>query len=130
MSEVSATRRSVMKGAAGTAALMATGFAATAGASSASAGPAWRVPYPGLQGNVGTYGMGYGPNSSRAYPVAYYRGSVKNIQRRLGQTQDGYIGPATDRAIRSFQRSHGLASDGIVGRATAAKMGMRWIYSE
>lgn len=123
------TRRTAMKGVAVVGAAVA---AVTAGASTASAaGPSWSLPYPRVHMGVGVYGQGYGPsNPKNAYTVAYYRGSVKNIQRRLGLAQDGYIGPATDRAIRNFQRSNRLTVDGIPGAATLHKMGMRLIVGE
>jgi peptidoglycan hydrolase-like protein with peptidoglycan-binding domain len=50
--------------------------------------------------------------------------SVKAIQRALGVTADGVIGPRTRRAIKRFQRTHGLKADGIAGPATLAALGL------
>jgi peptidoglycan hydrolase-like protein with peptidoglycan-binding domain len=49
---------------------------------------------------------------------------VKAIQRALGVTADGVIGPRTRRAIKRFQRTHGLKADGIAGPATLAALGL------
>ncbi|MGD0979954.1 MAG: peptidoglycan-binding protein [Solirubrobacteraceae bacterium] len=45
-------------------------------------------------------------------------GSVESVQRMLGVTVDGEIGPATAVAIRHFQAAHGLAANGIVDQTT------------
>jgi peptidoglycan hydrolase-like protein with peptidoglycan-binding domain len=50
--------------------------------------------------------------------------STAAIQRALGVTADGVMGPQTRRAVRRFQRAHGLAVDGIVGPATLAALGL------
>jgi peptidoglycan hydrolase-like protein with peptidoglycan-binding domain len=50
--------------------------------------------------------------------------SVKAVQRALGVTADGVIGPRTRRAIKRFQRTHGLTPDGIAGPATLAALGL------
>jgi peptidoglycan hydrolase-like protein with peptidoglycan-binding domain len=49
-------------------------------------------------------------------------GSVASVQRLLGVTVDGVLGPQTGAAIRSFQAKHGLTVDGIVGPATSAAL--------
>jgi peptidoglycan hydrolase-like protein with peptidoglycan-binding domain len=55
---------------------------------------------------------------------AVLTGSVASVQRMLGVTADGVLGPQTAAAIRSFQAAHGLTADGIVGPATwSALMG-------
>lgn len=45
---------------------------------------------------------------------------VKEIQRKLGLTQDGNFGPKTEAAVRAFQRSKDAVPDGIVGPRTWA----------
>ncbi len=49
-------------------------------------------------------------------------GGVKAIQRALGVTADGVMGPQTRKAIRRFQRTHGLTPDGIAGPLTRAAL--------
>ena len=49
---------------------------------------------------------------------------VVALQRALGVSADGVIGPVTRRAIRNYQRNHGLAVDGIAGPATLASLGI------
>jgi peptidoglycan hydrolase-like protein with peptidoglycan-binding domain len=49
---------------------------------------------------------------------------VAALQRALGVSADGVIGPITRRAIRNYQRNHGLAVDGIAGPATLASLGV------
>lgn len=47
---------------------------------------------------------------------------VRVVQRRLGITDDGDFGPATERAVRAFQSRKGLATDGVVGPNTWAAL--------
>ena len=49
---------------------------------------------------------------------------VAALQRALGVSADGVIGPITRRAIRNYQRNHGLAVDGIAGPATLSSLGI------
>jgi peptidoglycan hydrolase-like protein with peptidoglycan-binding domain len=59
--------------------------------------------------------------SATAAPKAYGKviyGSVESVQRMLGVTVDGEIGPATAAAIRHFQAAHGLTANGIVDQTT------------
>ena len=49
---------------------------------------------------------------------------VAALQRALGVSADGVIGPITRRAIRNYQRNHGLVVDGIAGPATLASLGV------
>ena len=49
---------------------------------------------------------------------------VVALQRALGVSADGVIGPVTRRAIRNYQRNHGLAVDGIAGPATLSSLGI------
>jgi lysozyme family protein len=46
------------------------------------------------------------------------------VQRALGISADGIVGPQTRRAIRRFQRANGLVVDGIVGPQTLAALGL------
>ena len=50
--------------------------------------------------------------------------TVVALQRALGVSADGVVGPVTRRAIRNYQRNHGLAVDGIAGPATLASLGI------
>ena len=50
--------------------------------------------------------------------------TVVALQRALGVSADGVIGPVTRRAIRNYQRNHGLAVDGIAGPATLSSLGI------
>jgi peptidoglycan hydrolase-like protein with peptidoglycan-binding domain len=49
---------------------------------------------------------------------------VVALQRALGVSADGVIGPVTRRAVRNYQRNQGLAVDGIAGPATLASLGI------
>ena len=50
--------------------------------------------------------------------------TVVAVQRALGVSADGVIGPITRRAIRNYQRNHGLVVDGIAGPATLGSLGI------
>lgn len=43
---------------------------------------------------------------------------VKEVQEKIGVTQDGDFGSITEAALRAFQRDHNLVPDGIVGPKT------------
>jgi peptidoglycan hydrolase-like protein with peptidoglycan-binding domain len=45
-------------------------------------------------------------------------GSVASVQRMLGLTADGVLGPGTGAAIRQFQTAHGLTANGVVDETT------------
>lgn len=47
---------------------------------------------------------------------------VKDVQRAVGVTVDGYFGPGTKNAVQAFQRKHGLSADGVVGPDTWARV--------
>ena len=50
--------------------------------------------------------------------------TVVALQRALGVSADGVIGPVTRRAIRNYQRNQGLVVDGIAGPATLSRLGL------
>jgi hypothetical protein len=50
--------------------------------------------------------------------------TVVALQRALGVTADGVIGPVTRRAIRNYQRNQGLTVDGIAGPQTLSHLGI------
>lgn len=55
-------------------------------------------------------------------PAAGY--DVKAVQRKLGITADGVVGPQTRRAVKRFQKRNGLTVDGVVGPQTLAALGL------
>jgi peptidoglycan hydrolase-like protein with peptidoglycan-binding domain len=55
--------------------------------------------------------------AAQSYGKVIY-GSIDSVQRMLGVTVDGHIGPATGNAIRQFQTAHGLTANGIVDQTT------------
>jgi peptidoglycan hydrolase-like protein with peptidoglycan-binding domain len=50
--------------------------------------------------------------------------TVVALQKALGVSADGIIGPVTRRAIRNYQRNQGLAVDGIAGPQTLSHLGI------
>ena len=55
--------------------------------------------------------------TAKSYGEVTY-GTVASVQRMLGLSADGVVGPATGAAIRQFQASHGLTVNGIVDATT------------
>jgi peptidoglycan hydrolase-like protein with peptidoglycan-binding domain len=49
---------------------------------------------------------------------------VAALQRALGVSADGVLGPQTERALRRYQRRHGLTVDGIAGPQTRTRLGL------
>jgi peptidoglycan hydrolase-like protein with peptidoglycan-binding domain len=49
---------------------------------------------------------------------------MKQVQAKVGVTQDGQNGPTTKNAIIAWQRAHGLTADGLAGPATFSAMGI------
>lgn len=47
---------------------------------------------------------------------------VRELQRFLKVTVDGYFGPKTEAAVKVYQRENGLTVDGVVGPVTRSKM--------
>jgi peptidoglycan hydrolase-like protein with peptidoglycan-binding domain len=62
-----------------------------------------------------------GPPTTRS---ATSGSTVVALQRALGVSADGVIGPVTRRAIRNYQRNQGLQVDGVAGPATLASLGI------
>lgn len=123
------TRRAALKGALGVGVL---GALSIGGANSAFAASHLGYPYVLLKvvsarpGHVVMDYYYYGKTlSTNASTRSYQIDSIRNIQRRLGLTQDGVFGSKTDSAVRAFQRSKGLVVDGCVGESTVRAMGMR-----
>jgi peptidoglycan hydrolase-like protein with peptidoglycan-binding domain len=56
--------------------------------------------------------------AAQSYGSVTYVGTVADVQRMLGLTPDGALGPQTGAAIRQFQTAHGLTADGVVGPTT------------
>jgi hypothetical protein len=50
--------------------------------------------------------------------------TIEAVQRALGITADGILGPATRRATKRFQRAHGLKPDGLLGPKTLKTLGV------
>ena len=61
---------------------------------------------------------------SRAAAQTASASGVVALQRALGVSADGVIGPVTRRAIRNYQRNQGLAVDGVAGPATLGSLGI------
>jgi putative chitinase len=47
---------------------------------------------------------------------------VKQIQQKLGISEDGNFGPKTEKSVKEWQTKNGLTPDGVVGPATWSKM--------
>jgi peptidoglycan hydrolase-like protein with peptidoglycan-binding domain len=65
-----------------------------------------------------TSGLGAAPAAAPHFYGKVIYGSVDSVQRMLGVSVDGQIGPATGAAIRQFQTAHGLSANGIVDQTT------------
>lgn len=50
---------------------------------------------------------------------------IRVLQRALGVTEDGILGPQSRAALRRFERSHGLPADGQPDRATLRALGIK-----
>ena len=67
---------------------------------------------------------GDGADTAAASPATSPAVDVRALQRRLGVTVDGVMGPRTRRAVKRFQRRHGLEPDGVVGPRTRRALGL------
>ena len=83
------------------------------------------TPRRAILGTSGTSGLGATAVATTSAPAATKQslgkviyGSVVSVQRMLGLSVDGKIGPATTAAIVQFQSAHGLPANGIVDQAT------------
>ena len=47
---------------------------------------------------------------------------VAQVQKKIGVDADGWFGPITEAAVKSYQRAKGLVPDGIVGPITMKVM--------
>src|SRR3954454_19610315 len=72
---------------------------------------------------VATAGAVAVPAIGLASPAAADTG-LAAVQRALGVTADGQMGPKTRAAIRRFQRRHGLPVVGVAGPRTRAALGL------
>lgn len=82
-----------------------------------------RRPYPLPQGYY------YGPYEGPAQSIsgsgrqdAGYRPGLEAAQHVLGTNPDGFYGPMTAAAARSWQTKHHLVADGLIGPATWASL--------
>ena len=71
-----------------------------------------------MAGSAGAVAQQSAGGSSQPRAAASAGYDVRALQRKLGVTADGIVGPQTRRAIRRFQRRSGLTVDGVVGPAT------------
>jgi Transglycosylase-like domain/Putative peptidoglycan binding domain len=78
----------------------------------------------GAGGAMAQDGGGSAAGEQRSSSSAKAGYDVKALQRKLGVTADGVVGPQTRRAIKRFQKRNGLKADGIVGPATLEALGL------
>jgi peptidoglycan DL-endopeptidase CwlO len=57
-------------------------------------------------------------------PVSLTRDAIRAMQRALGVTADGVVGPHTRAALRRFERMHGLPADGRPDAAVLKALGV------
>ena len=50
--------------------------------------------------------------------------TITAVQRAVGVTADGIVGPQTRGAVKDFQRRNGLMVDGVIGPQTLAALGL------
>ena len=91
------------------------------------------TPTPGTTPAPATSGPGTGPVAQPANPLRAYRDvvlrrgargpAVVALQRRLRLTADGWFGPRTATAVRTFQRRHHLPVTGVVDARTWRALG-------
>eukprot|EP01047_Picozoa_sp_COSAG01_P089252 COSAG01_NODE_21402_length_904_cov_0.514286_2_plen_115_part_00 len=55
---------------------------------------------------------------------------TKELQRLLGQKDDGIAGPLTGAAIKRFQAMSGLLEDGVVGPKTRALLAVQGLVKD
>jgi peptidoglycan hydrolase-like protein with peptidoglycan-binding domain len=75
-------------------------------------------------GGVATAQQSTGSGSTSATAGQRSTSSVPAVQRKLGVTADGVMGPQTRRALKTWQRRNGLQADGVIGPATLKAMGI------
>ena len=51
--------------------------------------------------------------------------TITAVQRALGVSADGVVGPVTRGAAKRFQRRHGLVADGVIGPEILAALGLK-----
>jgi peptidoglycan hydrolase-like protein with peptidoglycan-binding domain len=56
--------------------------------------------------------------------------TIKAVQRKLGVSADGVLGPQTRRAIKRFQTRRGLKADGVLGTATLKALGVTRVAAD
>lgn len=66
--------------------------------------------------------VGSGSSSSGTAQVA--ADAVTAVQKQLGVTADGVVGPQTRKALKSWQQKNGLDADGVIGPLTLKEMGV------
>ena len=63
-------------------------------------------------------------SSGSATASASSTSTVRAVQRKLGVTADGVLGPQTRRALKRFQRRQGLKADGVLRASTLSRLGV------
>jgi peptidoglycan hydrolase-like protein with peptidoglycan-binding domain len=54
---------------------------------------------------------------------------IKQIQAKVGTTQDGWYGPGTKAKVVTWQKANGLTGDGVAGPVTMSKMGIKRVLT-
>ena len=87
-------------------------------------GPYYRAPAPGSSTKMPGLTAALARRNDHSVSVNDYavHMGVKALQRQIGATQDGILGPKSEAAIKAWQKAHGLVADGVPGPKTFRAM--------